>query len=408
MEKKRIFLINCTDFPEGMAVSSHSKLIIKGLRENNSKATLIIPYGDMGSERNTRIRGHIDGVPFFYLNKTTKRSRNLFISFFQIIFGMINTSFVIMKYKKKLNSIIIYSPDYIKYYLVFIIIRLFKIPLFIWEVEKPSSIINSNFLRRMISKWSAYRSENYLPKIASGYIVISSYLKEFYSKYTDPDKILLSPILVNNNFNININKNILQDNFLYKKYKNKKVIVYSGSFAEKDGVEYLIKAFFLVHQQIPESTFVLTGSSFHNDTLNKIKKLAEDLKFGDSIEFVGLVNRETLNIFNKIACMFLVCRTNSEFSKFGFPWKLGEYCLTGKPILATNVGDISKYFTDMEHLFIAEPEDSLSIANKMMTILEDYSFALNIAENAKHHVLNLFNYKNEMRKVKNFIILNSA
>ena len=50
--------------------------------------------------------------------------------------------------------------------------------------------------------------------------------------------------------------------------------------------------------------------------------------------------------------------------------------MTGKPILATKVGDIERYFKDGENMFLVKPEDPKLIANKLIEIFENYNSAL--------------------------------
>ena len=43
--------------------------------------------------------------------------------------------------------------------------------------------------------------------------------------------------------------------------------------------------------------------------------------------------------------------------------KIGEYFACKKPVGVTNVGDISTYFKNEEHVIIVEPENIKSIVN---------------------------------------------
>ena len=403
MSGKRVFLFNCVDFPDGMASTAHTRLMIKGLRENNVRAVLLIPYGDMGSRNNTRLKGHFDGVPFLYLNKTTARPRNLFLSSFQILRGMLAASLSLVRNRKKIDAVIIDTPDFIKYLPVFVVIYFLGIPLFVWSVEKMSAIKQGSALRGVFSKIGAELSEAVLPRIASGYIVISSYLREFYSKRIDQDRILVSPILVERSGNHAAKREAPEFELSHGRFRDKKMILYSGSFGEKDGVDYILKAFGIAHQVFPNTLLVMTGKPFHERSLEPIRRLMDELGVSEHVDMPGLLDRDNLNEYTRAASVLLVCRTKSEFSQYGFPWKLGEYCLTGKPIVATDVGDLRKYFTNGEHLFFAEPENPASIAQTMIEIFSDYSRALEIGENARRRASEIFDYRWQMSILAEFL-----
>jgi glycosyltransferase involved in cell wall biosynthesis len=57
---------------------------------------------------------------------------------------------------------------------------------------------------------------------------------------------------------------------LVGKVKGKRLLVYSGSFGEKDGVYYLIDAFNEIVKKYPDTLFVMTGKNDNELIMNKI------------------------------------------------------------------------------------------------------------------------------------------
>jgi glycosyltransferase involved in cell wall biosynthesis len=101
--------------------------------------------------------------------------------------------------------------------------------------------------------------------------------------------------------------------------------------------------------------------------------------------------------------LLLVCRINSEFAEYGFPWKLGEYLMTKNPVLGARVGDIEKYLTDREEIYLAEPEDSQSIYDKMCEVFAQYDKARVISENGYNKAVKVFDYIERTESVVKFI-----
>ena len=154
--------------------------------------------------------------------------------------------------------------------------------------------------------------------------------------------------------------------------------MYSGSFGEKDGIFYLIDAFAEVVKKYPDTVFVMTGKSYDAVLMDRITSSIKNHELDDKIRLVGFVNSDELLCYNTMADLLFVCRSNSPYANHGFPWKLGEYCMTGKPIIATRVSDIETYFTDNETLFIVEPNSPKAIEEKVDSIFSNYDKALEV------------------------------
>lgn len=53
----------------------------------------------------------------------------------------------------------------------------------------------------------------------------------------------------------------------------------------------------------------------------------------------------------------------------GFPTKLGEYLMTAKPVLCTEVGEIAEYFVNKKEVYLAIPGSPEDFADKLSYIL---------------------------------------
>lgn len=392
------------DFPNGMATTAHNSLLVKGFRENGMSSYLLIPFGSGNAKElnNYLIKGHHDGVPFFFLNRKTGLSKSHYM--FNMIKGMCAASILIIKRwrKRKRDIVIMYSPDFIKYFMVIITCFLFGIKVFPMQVEKMSTQKNNPGSKKGFKGLSGNLSETLLPRFSSGIIVISSYLKNHYLKYFSEKKILVSPILVNPLANYKIHNNQKIEEFRAK-YQKKRIIVYSGTFGEKDGFPFIIKAFKKFVSEDPDSILITTGKPSKNMPINKILEAVNKEGLKNNFKYLGLVSREELQLVNNAADLLLVCRSNSTFANYGFPWKLGEYCMTSNPIIATKVGDLEIYFKNNENIYISEPENYISIYNKMKLIFGDYQKAIKIAEKGYENACAVFNYQHETKKIIDFI-----
>jgi glycosyltransferase involved in cell wall biosynthesis len=151
----------------------------------------------------------------------------------------------------------------------------------------------------------------------------------------------------------------------------------------------------------------MTGKNQNELIMNKIIEYRDKCPQKEKIQLVGFVNSEELLSYNSLADVLFVCRTNSPYANHGFPWKLGEYCMTSKPIIASRVGDIELYFKDNETLFIVEPNNSKAIADKISYVFDNYDKALLVAKNGKVNAMNCFGYLERTKDIISFIKKNN-
>jgi len=69
------------------------------------------------------------------------------------------------------------------------------------------------------------------------------------------------------------------------------------------------------------------------------------------------------------AAVLVLARPSSVQAEYGFPTKLPEYLATGRPVLATRVGDIPRYLQDGVNAFLVEPDDVAAFAERLEYIL---------------------------------------
>ncbi len=406
-----LLLVDSVDFPFGGAHSAHVTLLMKGLRENGENAFFVIPYGRKREAlaSGKKKYGHFDGVPFYFVRESKPIKKGF--RFIDNFIGVTKTAALIYRRrkKKKADAVILGGiVDIIRDAPIIITCAIFRVPIYFWLVEKAS--LNQDY--QGIAGYLNYKSQQFtervLPKFASGLIVISSYLKKYYLNHLPERKILINPILVSDNAHKSIDQQAYKTvkEKMQAIYKGKRLLVYSGSFGEKDGLYNLIEAFAKVLKQYPDTVFVMTGKGESDAVRNNLKNCIKENQVEDKVQLVGFVNSEELLCYNELADILFVCRSNSPYANHGFPWKLGEYCMTGKPIIATRVGDMELYFTDNENIFIVEPNDPSAIAEKVSYIFADYEQALKVAQKCKKRALEIFGYSEKAKDVIDFIRIN--
>jgi glycosyltransferase involved in cell wall biosynthesis len=407
-----LLLVDAVDFPFGGAHSVHVNLLMKGLRENDVAASLVIPYGRKREALSATQKkyGHYEGIPYCFVRYSKSIVKGF--RFLDIFIGAVHTAGLLRrrKKKKKLDAVILGGlPDILRDSPIIITCAIFRIPIYFWLVEKASLSEDYRGIVGYLNKKSQQLTEWGLSKFSSGVIVISSSLKKHYLDHLPESKILINPILVSETMHDSIEQQSLNEvkERMRQTFEGKRLLVYSGSFGEKDGIFYLIDAFSEIIKTYPDTVFVMTGKNNSEAFMDIIRTYIKDRSLEDKIQLPGFVNSNELLCYNMLADILLACRSNSPFANHGFPWKLGEYCMTERPVIATRVSDIEHYFVNNESLFIVEPNNPKAIAEKVKYIFNDYSNALVVAKQGKKVALKEFGYVEKANDVINFIQANN-
>ncbi|MGC4100569.1 glycosyltransferase family protein [Ferruginibacter sp.] len=279
-----VLVVDSVDFPFGGAHSVHVTLFMKGLKENGENAFLVIPYGKKREalSKTKNKYGHFDGVPYYFVGESKPMSKGL--RFIDNFMAVIKTTGLIRKRnkKKKVDAVIIGGiVDILRDAPVILTCFFRRIPLYFWLVEKASLNEDHRGFTGYLNYKSQQLSEWLFPKFASGLIVISKNLKTFYSKSLPENKILINPILVSDHSFKTVEQSFeAVKQKLEAKFKGKRMLVYSGTFGEKDGLFYLVEAFAEIVKKYPDTVFVMTGKGFGDDLMNKNQEPYQEIWCG--------------------------------------------------------------------------------------------------------------------------------
>lgn len=181
-------------------------------------------------------------------------------------------------------------------------------------------------------------------------------------------------------------------------------IAYCGTVSNsKDGVDTLIRAFEIVARYNKILKLYIIGHIPVEEERYKNVELIRKLHLEDRVVLTGMMSSEIMPQILKNAKVLILARPDNLQAKYGFPTKLGEYLLTGNPVVITNTGDIRFFLEDRKSAMIAEPGNEEEIAHKILELLENQLLAKVIGENGKQVALRNFNNVIEARKILEII-----
>lgn len=186
-----------------------------------------------------------------------------------------------------------------------------------------------------------------------------------------------------------------------------KYVAYCGTASNnKDGVDELIKAFAIIAHQYDDIKLMIIGKTPSKVDESGNLALIERLGIKDKVIFTGIVESERMPQLLKNAEVLALARPDSLQAQCGFPTKLGEYLLTGNPVVVTKVGDIPKFLVHEESALLANQRDPKDFAEKLKWALDNPILAKQIGENGRKIALREFNNIHETHKMINVIFHN--
>ncbi len=227
-----------------------------------------------------------------------------------------------------------------------------------------------------------------------GLLCISHGLKDYYSMLGVKHIEVINMFVDSSRFD-----NLKEEN------GNKKIIFYCGNISfHKDGVDILVKAFKILHDKYPEYKLKLVGGfeRLYNDE-ESLRYLINELKLEDSIILPGKVQASKIPQEMVNSSILVLARPQSKQATYGFPTKVGEYLCANKPVVLTDVGEISRFLKDGDNCILSEPNNIEQFASKMIWTIEHNKEARSIAMKGNLLVKNEFSAIAQSKKAIDFM-----
>lgn len=249
----------------------------------------------------------------------------------------------------------------------------------------------------VVSLQPSFLQDKYLrciPRL-KGMFVISTALREEYMNCVDAHNVIIVNMTVDANRFSNLKKEQTADDY----------VAYCGTASNtKDGVDDLIKSFAIVHERYPDLKLYVIGKAPKKTDESGNLELVHNLGLDDVVIFTGVVPAEQMPQLLKNARCLALARPDSLQARCGFPTKLGEYLLTGNPVVVTKVGDISLFLEHGKSAMLAEQHDPDDFAKQLLWVLDHPQEAALIGVEGMKVAMQNFNYKTETEKIVRTIL----
>lgn len=231
-----------------------------------------------------------------------------------------------------------------------------------------------------------------IANISQYIIAVSNELKEKFIKHGIPSKKIT---VIPTGVNLKFFKKADGSNIRRKLgIKTKQIIMYTGTFAPYQGLEYLLRAMKIVGNMRTNIKLLLVGNS--ND--KKYKDLSKYIGISHLTFFVGEVSFTEIPDFLDLAEVVVLPRVKC----LGFPQKLSNYLAAGKPIVVFEGS--AKGISHMINGYVARNEDVTSLARGIELLLEDKELAKLLSKNARKTAEEILNWENLIKQLEKIYI----
>jgi len=187
-------------------------------------------------------------------------------------------------------------------------------------------------------------------------------------------------------------------NFEPEKLQNKKIkkIFFVGRLVKYKGVEYLIKAAFLLSKKRHDFKVIIIGDG---PLKYKLKKMTKELNLEKMIIFTGKVSNGRLKNMMKKECDIFVLPSIYRSEALGLA--LVEAMALEKPVISTKIKGSGINFVNINNVtgLVVEPQNHEQLADAIEKLLNDYELRKKFGKNGRKRVFKFFNLNKYIQKL---------
>jgi glycosyltransferase involved in cell wall biosynthesis len=157
------------------------------------------------------------------------------------------------------------------------------------------------------------------------------------------------------------------------------VAVCHGTIEDRYGQDTIIEAARILHGELPDLRFVLTGSG------SKAQELADSIAdhgLQDTVQFEGWVSQDRLNDILYSASVGIVAQKASPYSHLVHTNKMVDYWLFGLPVIASRLDALAEFYDD-RFVEYYQPGDAADLAAAIRRLHADAGRRAELARNGK-------------------------
>ncbi|HXY70938.1 MAG TPA: glycosyltransferase family 4 protein [Actinomycetota bacterium] len=160
------------------------------------------------------------------------------------------------------------------------------------------------------------------------------------------------------------------------------LLVYSGSIAERNGLDLVVEAMAELADDFPALRLRLIGDG---PAAPHVANLARQLGVSDRIDFLGIVPNEEIPPLIREATAGVSPHREDVFGSLVFSMKVAEYVALELPVVCSGIATMRHYFSDDE-LWFFEPGNAEDMARSIRELLASPDESRDRAQRARRRL----------------------
>lgn len=401
-KSKRIYIATTSSYPDGMASTYRIHCYAKGLLQEGLSIKVISTKSQIKYKgKSINYKSVYDNIPHhILLNYGNFKSRwigylwaelNSYLLLFYCIFNY-----------KKFDILWLYGMGTIPRLILIPIMHGLGKKIFLEINEYPYSTEGNKFTRittvRKTLQWLTLRQ--IFPKM-DGIIVISENLKAVVKRYAPSTPVLKVPVLVD--------VSRTQPLTMGTPPHPNPYLFHAGSLSiQKDGIIKVIEAYAKAATILKQSSIrldlILTNKRTFQPVWHSIEKILIDYDLVEQLKITGYLSETELHGYIQQASALVINKPSTFQNKYNFPTKLGDYLLSGRPVILAAEGiEANNFLHDNINSIIVPPDDVESIKNALIYCCLNPIKADKIGKAGRQSALDYFDYRKNSLQIKNFM-----
>lgn len=191
--------------------------------------------------------------------------------------------------------------------------------------------------------------------------------------------------------------------------KNSKYIFHAGSLSnQKDGIIDVFRAYVKAASKIRsegnELYFVLSNNRTHTHIWSQIEEILKSNGLEENIVVTGYLNEQELSYCLAHSSCLIINKPNSFQNRYNFPTKLGDYLLSGRPVVIAASGlEVNEFVNHKQNALVVSSNNIDQMCNAITELINDRAFANQIGQNGIRTAVKNFHFRTHSKRILHFL-----
>lgn len=379
--KRRIALLTLASFPQGNVSTLRYSSYLRALAKIGYESYVIV-YSPTNMAKNQLSRsGTENGICYQYATKPSWKSGSILEKCLFLLVGLFKSVLYLVKFKP--SVIVLYgdNPFFVTLFYWFVS-RVMRVRYIGDRSELPS-------LKERSSKalLAIYEKKQ---RFFDGMIIMTKQLCNYYSRFSKKsDFVFFMPMTIDVN----------RFSTVVPSKKNYIAVVFGTH--NRDGLADSIRCYSrYVNELNGKYNLLLIGKYNNMPNKDELDSLISKSGLSDRIHINGPASLEEVpQLLADASCLMT---TPTTYVSGGFPTKLGEYMLSGTPVVATIAGELLDYIEPGKDMLMCYPKEMSKVADHLKYLEDHESEGREIAANAQKKAQYFFNAETYVQDLCDF------